>query len=541
MNHYSSELIIQKRFTITSVCVAFCFIVWILLSPIQAVTFFLSDDAYYYLLTAKNIILGNGSSFDGFNLSNGYHPQWMLLLLPIYWVFDNAEHALRAVVCLQLLISLATVNLCFRWCYKRFGLEGALVSVLSIFIFNSPMVLMLNGLESAVLLFWLFFLLYLDDTHEFLSPDATLKNRLLFGLLLAGLASARLDVLFILMALAGLKLLWPGIGEGKSRVIHLITCYMPTIIAFLVALSPYFIWNYLTFGHLSPISGSIKNTFPHPISYNNIGLQAAPFLLPFALALIFTLYSIMNKSSYVYRNYIAKWDSNPSYMLLAAITFGCVLHILWTRLFMLFGIYQWHFVAYIPTIIIFAALLYNALKQKLQAFPSVVRFSPIALVLLFTIAYNSFLALEKGDHHASRLAAAAWVSDNLAKEDGVALSDAGVFGYFNQRTTLNLDGLINSYDFQQAILDDQLLPFFEAMGVKYIADAYTDCESKEHSIYVYAWRGKNFKQGIGYEAQVSSESAIYRSQPLLYRPLSEGRELCFSIWRLDDVHLRRFE
>ena len=45
---------------------------------------FTRDDAYYYFKVAQNISEGFGSTFDGINLSNGYHPLWMLVCIPIF-------------------------------------------------------------------------------------------------------------------------------------------------------------------------------------------------------------------------------------------------------------------------------------------------------------------------------------------------------------------------------------------------------------------------------------------------------------------------
>ena len=45
---------------------------------------FTRDDAYYYFKVAQNISEGHGSTFDGINPSNGYHPLWMLVCIPIF-------------------------------------------------------------------------------------------------------------------------------------------------------------------------------------------------------------------------------------------------------------------------------------------------------------------------------------------------------------------------------------------------------------------------------------------------------------------------
>src|SRR5215204_7141448 len=45
---------------------------------------FTRDDAYYYFKVAQNISEGHGSTFDGINRTNGYHPLWMLICVPIF-------------------------------------------------------------------------------------------------------------------------------------------------------------------------------------------------------------------------------------------------------------------------------------------------------------------------------------------------------------------------------------------------------------------------------------------------------------------------
>lgn len=44
---------------------------------------FLEDDAYFYLQIAWNISQNHGSTFDGLNITNGYHLLWMGVLVPL--------------------------------------------------------------------------------------------------------------------------------------------------------------------------------------------------------------------------------------------------------------------------------------------------------------------------------------------------------------------------------------------------------------------------------------------------------------------------
>ena len=58
-------------------------LLWLLLTvPLE--TFLgriMVDDAFYYLVPAQNFIEGRGTSLDGMNPSNGYHPLWMLFTI----------------------------------------------------------------------------------------------------------------------------------------------------------------------------------------------------------------------------------------------------------------------------------------------------------------------------------------------------------------------------------------------------------------------------------------------------------------------------
>ena len=78
-----------KRFSLFEVALAITIlIVYFYAALSDAYNFpnvwFTRDDAYYYFKVAQNIAEGHGSTFDGINLTNGYHPLWMLICIPIF-------------------------------------------------------------------------------------------------------------------------------------------------------------------------------------------------------------------------------------------------------------------------------------------------------------------------------------------------------------------------------------------------------------------------------------------------------------------------
>jgi hypothetical protein len=310
----------------------------------------------------------------------------------------------------------------------------------------------------------------------------------------------------------------------------------------LVVISPYFIWNYSVFGHLTPISGSIKSTFPALMTEGKVGVTSLPFLIPLLIVILYLLVSFITKRSRYYKEVISSINERPQEKFILALTLGAIIHLLWTRLYMSFGVYQWHFIAYVPTIAYFISYIlsadirsdktgHNPLKQRLV----------LVSLLVVNLVYNSYLTVEKGVHHAERIVAAEWVKENIHEDDGLALSDAGVFAYFNERITVNLDGLINSYEFQDAIISDEFENFLSKSGVKYVADAYAYCDKPKHKIIVRGWRGKNIETPVGYSLEADRDNAIFVGKPHVHRPLTKKRQHCFTIWNINDVSIKRFD
>ncbi|MBI5953983.1 MAG: hypothetical protein HY865_20195 [Chloroflexi bacterium] len=78
-------------------------------------TWFMRDDAYYYFKVAQNISEGLGSTFDGINPTNGYHPLWMLVCIPVFALarFDLIL-PLRVLLMVTAVLNAATTVLIYR-------------------------------------------------------------------------------------------------------------------------------------------------------------------------------------------------------------------------------------------------------------------------------------------------------------------------------------------------------------------------------------------------------------------------------------------
>src|ERR1700690_3825881 len=140
---------------------------------------FIRDDAYYYYKIALNIGEGHGSTFDGINPTNGYHPLWMLICIPIFSLarFDPIL-PLRILVVITGIIQIATSILLYRLLSGAVsppaGMLAAIYwatdSYILVFLYKT-------GVESSIGLFFIVLLLYLiykfENTWRIARPGFT--------------------------------------------------------------------------------------------------------------------------------------------------------------------------------------------------------------------------------------------------------------------------------------------------------------------------------------------------------------------------------
>jgi hypothetical protein len=92
-----------------------------------------------------------------------------------------------------------------------------------------------------------------------------------------------------------------------------------------------------------------------------------------------------------------------------------------------------------------------------------------ALALLFTLIRSSLYKKFPGIWGEESYHAAMWTKKTTNAETVFAMKDAGHFAFFSGRDVINLDGLVNSFSYQDVLKEKRLNEYLLRNNVQYIA------------------------------------------------------------------------
>jgi hypothetical protein len=202
-------------------------------------TWFIRDDAYYYFKVAQNISEGHGSTFDGIHLTNGYHPLWLLICIPIFALARyDLILPLRVLAVVIGLLQLGTSILLYRLVRRTISEMAAILSA-CFWAFNTYILVFLykTGVESAVTIFLVMVLLQrlydLETTWRTQPPG--LRKIALLGVLSVLIAFGRLDLAFFSL-IVGLWIVFRGTPARYLLPLDVLALVCATVTAFLTRL-----------------------------------------------------------------------------------------------------------------------------------------------------------------------------------------------------------------------------------------------------------------------------------------------------------------
>jgi hypothetical protein len=200
---------------------------------------FIRDDAYYYFKVAQNLSEGHGSTFDGIHITNGYHPLWLLISIPIFALarFDLIL-PLRVLAILIGTLQVATAVLLYRL-IRRVISEHAAILAACYWAFNSYILVFLykTGVESSIALFLLVLMLgelfKLEGRWRRQWPG--LREIAGLGVLATLIVFARLDLIFLALIL-GVWIVFRASPLRYLLPLDILALVMATVSAFLLRL-----------------------------------------------------------------------------------------------------------------------------------------------------------------------------------------------------------------------------------------------------------------------------------------------------------------
>lgn len=426
----------------------------------RGVSFFI-DDAFYYLLIARNFAASGVPTFDGVNPTNGFHPLWMLVLAAMYKVIGAAAGlftqivAAKAVELLALGGALALCLVAFRRLRPAtplaWGFPGAAVILLAprLYVFE-------QGMESSLAAALLLAALY----------GVIGRKPLWLMVSLPLLFLARLDSLvFVIGPLA----LWWVLQEGPAWRTHARTFAPVALVA-----AAFIGMNLALTGHANTISGQIKSSFPAITPHWSYLIE--PLLLGPHLGW---------RTLYAYPNTLVVTTG------LALVAVACA----WRRREPWARPVAW--ILLMAALLVANVLLFQRWDKGVDA-----RYLSLPYVLLGFAAFATLAGVLRRQESAAwvfglLLAACAlvWVERyreerprrmDLAKADEVkaatrpgerfAGTDVGAFSFWLERPFVNLDGLVNNRELQEAIRDRRLAEYLEKNDVRYLLAAFWDRE-----------------------------------------------------------------
>jgi hypothetical protein len=174
---------------------------------------FKRDDAYYYFKVAQNITEGNGSTFDGINLTNGYHPLWLIVCIPIF-ALARFDVILPLRILLMVIAGFQSVTAVLIYRLVKNNLSHAVaILAASFWAFNFYIhsVVYEMGLETPLAAFAVTWLIYKFSRfeQEWRTQEVAFKKLAGLGIVAVIVMFSRLDLVFLAI-IAGVWLIFRG-------------------------------------------------------------------------------------------------------------------------------------------------------------------------------------------------------------------------------------------------------------------------------------------------------------------------------------------
>ncbi len=441
----------------------------------ELATLFMADDSFYYLRIAQNIARGEGSTFDGFSVTNGYHPLWQLICIPLSIIGGNqgGGPVYAMLIAQALLILFALQRL-----YAGLSLYSRQAALLTIGLLIASFELvngLLNGMESTIA-----FALCATLVQQALArkggleADGSRKDQLVLALLLIGISLSRLEAGLLAAIVIGRGLVVSR-REGAP-----IAGKLKVLAALAVVGSLYMGINMLLVGLPLPISGLVKLSWDSSI-VSSYGTHLSAFTAPVTPPGINQV-AILSVLALVILGGQIAWMRTPkgrevTRRLASVWLFGLAFAAL--AIFKSNGGFVWYgwpamMLGILSTFGTIAFVL-TALADRLgpAAFMRTVGAASVVVVLLIVARDYRDLTKERTTLwdwgiEAPIMDAAVEFARELPRDEQLAGHSVGIVSYFLDRSIVQTEGLVNGRDYYDALKEGDPYRVLRERGVRWV-------------------------------------------------------------------------
>ncbi|KPJ59968.1 MAG: hypothetical protein AMJ46_08430 [Latescibacteria bacterium DG_63] len=442
-----------------------------------------ADDAYFYFEIARNLMETGRLTFDGQSVTNGFHPLWMALLIPVFALANDPTQVLRIVGSLNVLLLGTAGFLGLRFLATRHSMIALSLSALVMARFIESFIE--YCMETSIVVLLCVLLLTRVRRVNICSLTRLRTSQVVgLGWLLAFIQLARLDAIFLNCTLL-LTVVIAGYTatERLSFVKGLAVLAAPS----LGTGSVYLLANYAAFGHFVPVSAVSKSLSETPFNYVMLRqLLGDPWSM--RLTSTFTLFSAMLLVATVYvvafclrrRKLICSPNSGEAW---GAAVIASSFAIVFTSYFLIFTSWKlWGWYSYPGLLVSMFTLpsLVESVERRVLFSRRLVRFAGIAGIIAGTLAFLAMcVVVPRWGHWTKTDVEANFKYQNYLMAEALnaqperlatfGMGDrAGSFAYFYKGNVLQLEGLVGDYELVEAIRHNDLMNYMSEFNVEYV-------------------------------------------------------------------------
>lgn len=430
----------------------------------------LLDDAFIFFSISRNIALGNGITYNGVDPTNGFQPLWAFTLVPAFLLTGNNYLAVNLALTIASIIGTLTIFLIYKIAQKKFNENIGLLS--AAFWGLNPLIIF-QTLDGGDIALYVFLILSTIFYYISLKGKMKYKNSIILGILLGLTILARMDGIFLAMAII-LHIVW----NNKKNINIEIKKSITIIILTGLVLSPWFIWSYFTFGTIVQSSALTKYYVNHGI-FPYFDLKE-PKTISDVVSMI-TESMIRTVGSITHQLGIVDFNLNfitiiISLFLLVTLLFSLKavkkmnVYILFSVLLTLFyDLYLWginirYLTPVIPLLVILVSYGFYNLVIKIKKSDNLV--TAIFVLFLLVLFNNGIKQWEQGysSWQVEMYDDALWIKNNTNPNDIIGSFNSGAYMFFSDRRVINLDGVVN-FDALEALRNKSVINYMKSKNV----------------------------------------------------------------------------